>query len=152
MPVAATRYRAPVTEDYSGPSYPGQHLGLPESGAGSAAGWGRRVLALVVDWFLSMMAVGTFVGTEIWSGGGAAQWAPLGVFAVQRWVLTTSLGGSAGQLICRIHVHSVAAVRVTAWQVLLRTVLLCLVIPPLITNRDRRGMHDMAAGTVVVCR
>jgi uncharacterized RDD family membrane protein YckC len=31
-----------------------------------------------------------------------------------------------------------------------RTVLLCLVIPAFIWDRDGRGLHDKAAGTVVV--
>ena len=35
---------------------------------------------------------------------------------------------------------------------LLRTVLICLVVPPVIYNRDRRGLHDLAAGTVTVRR
>ena len=32
----------------------------------------------------------------------------------------------------------------------LRTLLLCLLIPALIWDRDGRGLHDKAAGTVVV--
>ena len=32
--------------------YPGQRLGLPESGPGSVAGVGRRLGALVIDWLL----------------------------------------------------------------------------------------------------
>ena len=32
--------------------YPGQRLGLPESGPGSVAGIGRRLGALVIDWLL----------------------------------------------------------------------------------------------------
>jgi len=35
---------------------------------------------------------------------------------------------------------------------LLRTLLICLVVPPVIYNRDRRGLHDLAAGTVTVRR
>ena len=31
-----------------------------------------------------------------------------------------------------------------------RFVLLCLLIPALISDRDGRGLHDQAAGTVVV--
>ena len=35
---------------------------------------------------------------------------------------------------------------------LLRTLLICLVVPPVIYNRDRRGLHDLVAGTVTVRR
>ncbi len=35
--------------------YPGQHLGLPERGPGSVSSMPRRLLALVIDWLLSMV-------------------------------------------------------------------------------------------------
>ena len=35
---------------------------------------------------------------------------------------------------------------------LLRTLLICVVVPPLIYNRDRRGLHDLVAGTVTLRR
>ena len=34
----------------------------------------------------------------------------------------------------------------------LRTLLICVVVPPVIYNRDRRGLHDLIAGTVTVRR
>ncbi len=36
------------------------------------------------------------------------------------------------------------------WRALVRTALIALVVPPLVFDRDGRGLHDMAAGTVVV--
>jgi uncharacterized RDD family membrane protein YckC len=35
---------------------------------------------------------------------------------------------------------------------LARTLMICLVVPPVIYNRDRRGLHDLAARTVTVRR
>jgi uncharacterized RDD family membrane protein YckC len=32
----------------------------------------------------------------------------------------------------------------------IRTVLLCLVIPPVVYDADGRGLHDRAAGTIVL--
>jgi uncharacterized RDD family membrane protein YckC len=32
----------------------------------------------------------------------------------------------------------------------IRTMLLCLVIPPVVYNTDGRGLHDRAAGTIVL--
>jgi hypothetical protein len=32
----------------------------------------------------------------------------------------------------------------------IRTVLLCLLIPPLVYNTDNRGLHDRAANTIVL--
>ena len=36
-------------------AYPGQALGLPERGPGSVASMPRRILALFIDWLLSML-------------------------------------------------------------------------------------------------
>lgn len=125
---------------------------MPETGSGSVSGWGRRVLALAVDWVASMLAVGAFVGTDVWTGDGAARWGPLAVFAGQRWLLTGLLGASAGQRVCRIAVARLDGRPVGLWNALIRTLLLCLVIPPVVYNLDQRGLHDLAVGTVVVRR
>jgi uncharacterized RDD family membrane protein YckC len=133
--------------------FPGARWSLPESGPGSVAGWGRRVLALCVDWILSLLAAGVFLGREVWSGAqGSGQWVPLVIFAVEVWVLTTLAGGSAGQLICRIGVRRTSGQPLDLLRALARTLLICLVIPPVIYNRDRQGLHDMAVGSVVLQR
>jgi uncharacterized RDD family membrane protein YckC len=130
--------------------WPGQRLGLPEHGAGSVAGWGRRLLALTIDWFGSLMVVGLFLGTDLWAGAGAAQWAPLLVFAIERWLLTSLSGGSAGQLVTRVRVVRTDGSRLDPGRALVRTLLLCLVIPPVVYNRDQRGLHDLAVDSVTV--
>ena len=33
---------------------------------------------------------------------------------------------------------------------MLRTALVCLVVPPVVANAERRGLHDLAAGSIVV--
>jgi len=133
--------------------HPGARFGLPDSGPGAVAGWGRRLLALVVDWALSMFAVAAFVGRDVWGGGGAgAQFGPLAVFAVEVWLFTSLLGGSAGQLATRLGVRRTSGKPLDPGRVLLRTLLICLVIPPLIFNRDQQGLHDLAADSIVVLR
>ena len=37
-------------------------------------------------------------------------------------------------------------------QALGRTALICLVVPPLVFNRDNRGLHDLAFGTIALRR
>ena len=37
-------------------------------------------------------------------------------------------------------------------QALVRTALICLAVPPLIFNRDQRGLHDLAVGTITLVR
>ncbi len=117
------------------------------------AGWGRRVVALVIDWALSMLAVGAFIGQGVWSGGGgAAQWLPLAVFALEVWILTTLLGGSAGQLIVGVTIRRTSGAPLDVLRALVRTALLCLVIPAVIYNRDQQGLHDLAVDSIAVRR
>jgi uncharacterized RDD family membrane protein YckC len=132
--------------------YPGAKLGLPQDGPGAVAGWGRRLLALVIDWALSMLAVAAFIGQEVWSGQGVSQWAPLAVFAVETWLFTSLLGGSAGQLVTRVVVRRTSGAPLDPSRALLRTLLICLVIPPLVFNRDQQGLHDLAVGSVALRR
>ena len=134
-----------------GHEYAGQRLGLPQEGAGSVAGWGRRLAALFIDWFASLLV------TEV-----AASWMsmssdtersmPLLVFLVEATLFTAVAGGSFGQLALRVAVVRLDGRPVTILNALLRTALICLVIPPLVFNRDNRGLHDLAVGTVTVVR
>ncbi|MGZ4443898.1 MAG: RDD family protein [Nocardioidaceae bacterium] len=135
-----------------GTSYPGERLGLPQDGSGSVAGWGRRFGALAVDWVASMLVAAIFVGTAVWQGKGAAQWTTMLVFLLEATVLTTLLGGSFGQLATRVVVVRLDRKPVNVLVALMRTALICLVVPPLVFNRDQRGLHDMAANTVTLKR
>ena len=132
--------------------YPGQRLGLPADGPRSVASWGRRVVALLVDWLASRLVVGIVAGGAVWSGNGPEQFWVFVVFIGEATLLTSLLGGSFGQLLLRLAVVSVDGRPVHPLKVLLRTVLICLVIPPLVFNRDNRGLHDLAVGTITIRR
>jgi uncharacterized RDD family membrane protein YckC len=116
------------------------------------AGWGRRVLALVVDWVASLLVAGAFAGGGVLESGSWRGWLPMVVFLVESGVLVALLGGSFGQLLARVAVVRVDRRPVSLLRALLRTLLVCLVIPPLVFNRDHRGLHDLATGTVAVRR
>jgi uncharacterized RDD family membrane protein YckC len=134
-----------------GQQYAGERLGLPEEGPGSVAGWGRRVAALFIDWFASLMVTRAVVSLTGWSGD-TERILPLAVFLVQVTLFTALAGGSFGQLALRTAIVRVDRTRLNLLQALVRTLLICLVIPPLVFNRDNRGLHDLAAGTVAVRR
>jgi RDD family len=110
------------------------------------------MLALAIDWILSMLAVGAFAGSAIWTGQGWAGWAPLAVFATETWILVALLGSSAGQLFTSIRVVRLSPKPLGLWRPLVRSLLVCLVIPPVIYNQDQRGLHDLAVDTVTVKR
>jgi uncharacterized RDD family membrane protein YckC len=115
-------------------------------------GWGRRLLALAVDWFASILVAGAVAGPGVLTSHGWQAWVPMLVFLVEASVLTALAGGSFGQLVLRIAVVRPDRRPVSLLAAVLRTLLICLVVPPVIYNRDRRGLHDLVAGTVTVRR
>ena len=130
--------------------YAGQRLGLPEQGPRSVASWGRRVAALFVDWVASLLVASLI---ERWGGvENTNGWLTLLVFLFEATLFTALAGGSFGQLALRLAVVRVDGRAVTVLHALLRTFLICLVVPPLVFNRDNRGLHDLAVGTVTVVR
>ena len=131
--------------------YPGARLGLPEQGSRSVASWGRRALALLLDWIAALLVATVVVGYGVWGSGWEA-WAPMGVFFVEATALTALLGGSFGQLALRLAVVRVDGGPVTLLHALVRTALICVVVPPLVFNRDNRGLHDLLVGTVTLRR
>jgi uncharacterized RDD family membrane protein YckC len=137
--------------------YAGRRLGLPATGPGSVAGWGRRLLALLIDWTMSRLVVAAFLGQEVIvptadRQTGDALFLPILVLGLEIWVLTTLLGGSAGQLMLGVSVVRTTGERLDVVRTVIRTILLLLVIPPVVYNRDRQGLHDLAVGSIAVMR
>ena len=97
------------------------------------------------------IAVG-FFGTGVLTGGGWRAWMILTVFFVQSSVLGWLAGGTFGQLVCRIAIVRVDRQPLGLARAVLRAALVCLVLPAMVISVDRRGLHDLAAGTVVVNR
>ena len=149
-PVARNGYRGvvakkspltapPVTDET--PAYPGQRFGLPRQGPGSVATMGRRVLALLIDWLLSMLIAYWLTHSQFWT---------IVVFAVEVFMLTALTGCTVGKRLLGIRVIRTNGGRVGFGWSLVRTAILLTVVPPLLTARDLRGLHDRAADTIVV--
>ncbi|MEY9850943.1 putative RDD family membrane protein YckC [Leifsonia sp. EB41] len=122
--------------------YPGERLGLPESGPRSVGRFGRRLGAIVVDWALASLISLAFFHYD--------SWANIGIFALMQVVFIPTIGGSIGQRIFGMRVVAVAGGWVGVWRPVVRTVLLCIVIPALVWDSDQRGFHDKVAGTVLI--
>ena len=108
------------------------------------ATFGARLLAFLIDSVMSLLvALLLFRPLE--------QWSVSAVFAVEVLILTALGGASAGQRVVGMRV-----VRMTDGDpiaipaAIVRTLLLLLVIPALIWDADGRGLHDKAAGTVLI--
>jgi uncharacterized RDD family membrane protein YckC len=131
--------------------YAGQRLGLPAEGPRSVASWARRIIALFVDWIASSL-VASVIAQAVSVDPDVARLLPLLVFLAEVTLFTGVAGASFGQLALRIVVARVDGRPVTILNALVRTVLICLVIPPVVFNRDNRGLHDLAAGTITINR
>jgi uncharacterized RDD family membrane protein YckC len=124
--------------------WPGKRLGLPASGPRSIARFGRRVAAIAIDWALAVVISVAFFQYDAW--------ATLAVFAVAQVTFLLTANGSIGHLILGMRVVPVAGGYLGAWRPFARTLLLILVIPAVIWDRDQRGLHDRWIGTVLVRR
>ena len=133
-------------------SYPGQQLGLPAQGHGSLATWGARVGALIIDWAVSMGVAVALFGMGVVSGGGWRGFMTLATFFVESTLLCWLVGGSLGQLICRIAVVRLDRQPLGIARAVLRAALICLALPAVIIGPNRRSLADLAAGTIVINR
>ena len=130
-------------------TYAGERLGLPREGPRSVAGFGRRLGALFVDWFIALLIVSPLTGHRPFTPGSNSPWV-LAVFAVEYIVLVTLIGRTIGMRLFNIGVMRLDGQRLAFGWVVVRTLLLLLAVPAVIYDRDRRGLHDKAAGCVVV--
>jgi len=148
----------PGTPDDGPNDFPGQRLGLPQSGAGSLAGMLRRVGSLMLDWFiayglaglgvtLGLLSTESFLGTQTGSTAVMAIWLVLGAVSVRLF------GFTPGQYALGLRVDSVDhRMHVGFGRALGRGLLVALVIPALFTDADGRGFQDRLTGTAVVRR
>jgi uncharacterized RDD family membrane protein YckC len=123
------------------PGYPGKRFGLPERGPMSVASMPRRMLALLIDWLLSMLIAYWLTRSQFWT---------IAVFAVETYLLTALTGCTVGKRMLSIRVIRTGGGPPGFGWALVRTAILLTVVPPLLSDRDLRGLHDRAADTIVV--
>lgn len=132
--------------------YPGQRLGMPESGPGSLAPFGRRLLAVVIDWTICTVIGVAFFGAA-WGRPaeslGHALIVPA-IFAVENILLVGTAGSTVGHRLAGLRVVRLGKPTTSPIPALIRGVLVALAIPALIWDLDTRGLHDKLAGTVLV--
>ncbi|MFM1916689.1 MAG: hypothetical protein RJB01_204 [Actinomycetota bacterium] len=114
-----------------------------------AAGLGRRFIALVLDWGASLL-IARLAFPQFPYGSLESSAATLAIFATEVILLTWLTGASFGQRLVGLRIEPLHGGRLTLVQVVVRTVLLCLVLPAVIYDSQGRGLHDRAAGTICV--
>jgi hypothetical protein len=132
-------------------AYRGERIGLPAAGAGSLADTGPRILAFVVDAVASGLVAALFAG----GGGSFADRLPgswsLIPFVLDYVVGILVAGRTLGMYLTGLRLIRVGSdVAVDPLRILGRTVLLLLLVPALVFDRDGRGMHDRLTDTAVV--
>lgn len=132
-----------------GAAYPGERFGVPATGRGSAAGFGRRLAALTIDWLLAYSTAGLVAGPDALASPNFS-WTVLGVWFALTAVTVAAFGVTPGKAVLGIGVASLRSRMVGVPRALLRTALLALVLPALARDADGRGWHDRAAATIVV--
>lgn len=118
---------------------------------GESAGFGRRVLAIAIDWFASLGVALLLLGPGRYLSNDFTL-ANLAIFYAEVVLFTWLVSASFGQRVMGIVVVRTDGGRLPLWRVALRTVLICLVIPAVIFDSDGRGLHDRAVGSVVIRR
>jgi uncharacterized RDD family membrane protein YckC len=121
----------------------------------SVAPMGKRLLALIVDWLLCALIASSVTGHALFAGAGdkhyfAAQYATLGLFALEVYLLTAVSGLTVGKRLLRMRAISTDGGAPGFKWAAVRTLLLLFVVPACLTDRDGRGLHDRAANTIVV--
>lgn len=127
--------------------YPGERLGFPESGPGSVSSVGRKAVALMIDW-LTAVVIAKALGQSL--NPQESSLLVLEVFAAQVALSTMLSGASFGQRIMGIGVMTLDKQRLPIGRIVVRTFLICLVIPAVVYDRDNRGFHDKAVNSVVI--
>ena len=117
------------------------------------ASWPRRILALIIDWAASTFVTVGVIGLGDYLDNPNSGWVVLGVFAVEVTLLTALAGGSFGQLLTRVRVLGTNGRTLSLLMALARTLLICVVIPPLVFKSDTgRGLHDLWTGSAAYKR
>lgn len=122
----------------------GASLGLPADGPGSLARWSTRVLAYLVD------AVAAGLVAILIVGPGRGFWS-LVAFFVLTVVTLVLFGQTPGMRLLSLRLaHPRQGERLALWRAVVRTLLLCLLVPALVVDADGRGLHDRVTDTAVV--
>ena len=125
--------------------YPGQRLGRPAAGPGSVGRPGRRLVALALDWYLCW-ALAAWLAPQ-WNQHGLVT---LSLLFLLNVLLVGAAGHTPGHWVTGLQVQTLDGRPTGFARAVVRSLLLCLLIPPVVFDPDQRGLHDRAADTILV--
>jgi uncharacterized RDD family membrane protein YckC len=105
----------------------------------------KRFGALLIDWILCVL-VSNFFGDPTRDG-----WPPVVALILEYAFFIGLFAQTPGMMIARLRCVSFKdGSRIGVFRALLRGVLLCLVVPAVIMDGYRRGLHDRAVGSIMI--
>lgn len=109
------------------------------------AEFGRRFAALLIDWAVCLVLAAFYADPRV------VAWPPVLLLIGFNALFIGLFGQTPGMALARLRCVSAAdggAIGIPRG--LLRGVLLALLVPAIIMDGERRGLHDRAAGSIVV--
>ena len=114
----------------------------------------RRLGALLIDWVIAALSAVAIAGVSYppapLDKDPSQTFIIIGFFVLEVGVLTGLLGRSIGKRLLGIKIENRDGEPIGVPRALLRTLLMVLVLPAIVMTDDKRGMHDLAAGSRVV--
>lgn len=86
----------------------------------------------------------------MWDVDAGLTWLPLLCWFGLVWLGTAATGASIGQWMVGVRIIRLSGQRVDLVRAGIRTALILLILPPLVFDRDGRGLHDLATATAAV--
>jgi uncharacterized RDD family membrane protein YckC len=111
------------------------------------ANFGRRFGALLIDWALCLLVSTAYADPRV------VAWPPVLVLIVLNTIGIGLFGQTPGMALARLRCISIVdGGAIGLGRAFLRAILLALLVPAVIMNGDRRGLHDLAARSWVIVR
>ncbi len=111
---------------------------------------GRRIAALFIDWAIAALSAVALTSVSYPPKNPAENLVIVAFFIGEVAVLTGLIGVSIGKRLLRLGVEGPDGGPIGVPRALLRTILLSLVLPAIVMNDEKRGLHDIAAGSRVI--
>lgn len=108
----------------------------------------------MIDWIIAMLSAVTLAGVDFppasLSDDPSQTFIVLGFFIVEVALLDGLLGSSIGKRLMGLRVENASGRPIGIPRAVIRMVLLCMFLPAVVMTDDKRGLHDLAAGSRVV--
>lgn len=114
----------------------------------------RRLGALLIDWIIAALSAVALAGVQYppapLDEDPSQTFIIIAFFVVEVGLLTGLVGRSIGKRVLGMKVENPDGHPIGVPRALVRTLLLALVLPAIIMTDDKRGLHDLAAGSRVI--